>query len=46
MSERCILCPKKFQSQKDLNKHYKKIHGGIPLVIRPMILEDLFKEKQ
>jgi len=27
MKEKCPLCPKVYQSYKDLDKHCKKIHG-------------------
>jgi len=41
MKKRCMLCPKEYQSEKDLNNHYKKIHGGIPFPVNPLTIGDV-----
>jgi len=43
--ERCLYCPKEFQSPKDLKRHYEKIHNGVPMVgDRMMTLGDLIRK--
>jgi uncharacterized C2H2 Zn-finger protein len=43
---KCPYCPKEYQSQKELNKHIRWIHGKVPPVIRPLTIGDVIGEKQ
>jgi len=47
MKLKCPQCPKEYQSQKDLDKHMKKIHGLSPVKLKKISEErksDLVKK--